>query len=81
MNVSIIQAKAELSKLVGLVSKGTKVVITKNNRPVADIVAHKPLHKRKLGLLKGRFSVPADILDESDEINRMFYGSPNGNHH
>lgn len=71
--VNISEAKTNLSKLVALAYHGEKVVIAKNNLPIADLVTHKPEGKRKLGLLAGKFTVPDTILDEDAEINAMFY--------
>ncbi len=75
MIVNISEAKANLSKLVNLVYQGEKVVIAKNNSPLVDLVIHKPEGKRKLGLLKGKFSVPEDIMAEDSSINEMFYSN------
>ncbi len=75
MIVNISEAKAKLSKLVHMVYQGEKVVIAKNNLPLVDLVIHKPEGKRKLGLLKGKFKPPQDIMQEDPEINAMFYGS------
>lgn len=72
--VNISEAKANLSKLVALVYRGERVVIAKNNLPLVDLVIHKPEGKRRLGLLKGKFKTPDQILDEDPEINEMFYG-------
>jgi len=74
MVVNVSEAKTNLSKLIDMVFHGEKVVIAKNNLPLVDLVIHKPNGKRKLGLLSGKFSVPADIMDEDDEVNDMFYG-------
>ena len=71
MIVNISEAKANLSKLVNLVYQGEKVVIAKNNSPLVDLVIHKPEGKRKLGLLKGKLSVPEDIMAEDSSINEM----------
>ena len=73
MKISISDAKANLSKLVNMAYHGETVVILKNNVPLADLVAHKPEGKRKLGLLAGEFSVPDDFMEEDAEINEMFY--------
>ena len=75
MIVNISEAKANLSKLVNLVYQGEKVVIAKNNLPLVDLVIHKPEGKRKLGLLKGKLSVPEDIMAEDSSINEMFYSN------
>ena len=74
MVVNISEAKTNLSKLVDMVYHGEKVVIAKNNLPLVDLVPHKPQGKRKLGLLKGKFHVPDNFMDEDLEINEMFYG-------
>ena len=74
MIVNISDAKTNLSKLVDMVYHGEKVVIAKNNLPLVDLVPHKPEGKRKLGLLRGEFTVPDDFTDEDSEINEMFYG-------
>jgi prevent-host-death family protein len=74
MVVNISEAKTNLSKLVDMVYHGEKVVIAKNNLPVADLVPHKPEGKRELGLLKGKFIVSDSFNDEDSGINEMFYG-------
>lgn len=75
MKVNISEAKANLSKLVNLAYHGEKVVILKNNIPLADIVPHQNEGKRKLGLLAGEFSVPEDFCDEDSDVDAMFYGN------
>jgi prevent-host-death family protein len=72
MNVSVYDAKTNLSRLLDRAASGEEVVITRNGRPVAKLVAATPVRKpRKLGLLKGRIRVsknfdaplPDDVLD------------------
>ena len=74
MIVNISEAKTNLSKLIDRVYHGEKIVIAKNNLPIADLVIHKPTGKRKLGLLKGKMIVPDDIIEEDHELNSLFYG-------
>ena len=75
MIVNISEAKAQLSNLIDRVYHGEKVVIAKNNLPIADLVPHTPEGKRRLGLLRGQIDVPDEALFEDDaEIERMFYG-------
>jgi prevent-host-death family protein len=74
MIVNVSEAKTNLSKLLDMVYHGEKVVIAKNNLPVADLVAHKPTGKRKLGLYKGKVTIPEAFDEEDKEINAMFYG-------
>ena len=75
MIINISEAKTNLSKLIDMVYHGETVVIAKNNLPIVDLVIHKPAGKRKLGLLKGKVSIPENFNDESESINEMFYGS------
>ncbi|WP_299876925.1 type II toxin-antitoxin system Phd/YefM family antitoxin [uncultured Cocleimonas sp.] len=75
MIINISEAKTNLSKLIDMVYHGEKVTIAKNNLPIADLVIHKSLGKRKLGLLKGKVSIPEDFNKEDDSINDLFYGS------
>lgn len=73
--VNISDAEAQLSRLIDRVYHGEKVVIAKNNLPIADLVPHTPEGKRRLGFLKGRVDVPDEALFEEDaEIEGMFYG-------
>jgi len=74
MQVNISEAKAHLSQLVDRAFHGERVVISKNNLPLVDLVPHQLEVKRKLGLLSGKLSVPDELFEEDDEINRMFYG-------
>jgi len=48
--------------------------ITKNNLPIADLVAHNPEGKRILGVLTGEVDIPDCFNDENSKINEMFYG-------
>jgi len=73
--VNISEAKAQLSKLIDRVYHGEKIVIAKNNLPIADLVMHKPEGRRKLGLLKGQLELPDDIFAADTEIENMFYGA------
>jgi prevent-host-death family protein len=60
--VNIHEAKTHLSRLLDEVSEGKEVVIAKSGKPVARLVPfRKRTERRKLGLLAGRFSVPADL--------------------
>ena len=74
VRIELSKAKEDLPGLVNLVNKGEKVIILKNNQPVADLVKHEVKKERKLGLLKGKLSIPDSFNDEDDEINSMFYG-------
>lgn len=74
MIANISEAKAHLSQIVERAYHGETVVIAKNGTPLVDLVPHQVSRQRKLGLLAGRFSVPDDFSEDSEEINAMFYG-------
>lgn len=76
--VNMLDAKTQLSKLVQQVESGAEaeIVIARNGRPVAKLVAveARPKPPRRLGLLAGRY--PSFTLEEfdasNDEIAKMF---------
>lgn len=74
--VNIHQAKTNLSALIQKVLNGDKVIIARNNEPVAELVPLiKEKKKRKAGTLRGKIS-PIDAWSETDkEIEEMFYNS------
>ncbi len=74
MIINLSKAKTNLSKLVDMAFHGEEVIIAKNNMPLVELVAHHPKPKRMLGLLAGKINIPEDFMDESDEINTLFYG-------
>jgi prevent-host-death family protein len=61
MEINVSEVKAQLSKLINMVHRGERVVICKNNLPLADLVPHKPQEKR-LGLLQGKWSSTHGLL-------------------
>lgn len=72
---NIYAAKTNLSKLIDKVLKGEEVVIAKAGKPVAKLTAYKETMKsRKPGMWKGKVWVSDDFDEESEEINKMFYG-------
>ena len=73
--INIHQAKTQLSKLLAQVERDKEVIIAKAGKPIAKLIKYKEIKaERKPGLLKGKISVPDDFDDESEEINKMFYG-------
>lgn len=73
--INIHQAKTNFSKLVEKVQSGDEIVIGKAGKPVAKLVGYKKQTKpRKLGLLKGKITIPDNFDDEDEEINKLFYG-------
>ena len=75
--VNVFDAKTNLSRLIEAVETGTEaeVVIARNGRPAARLV---PLAKaaagQRIGVAKGRFSVPESIDADDDLIAALFAG-------
>jgi prevent-host-death family protein len=45
---------------------GKSVVITKNGKPVAELVPHRPAARNALGILKGELIITGDIISPID---------------
>ena len=74
MVINVAEAEAKLSKLIDLVSHGESVTIAKNNRPLVDLVPHRPAGKRRLGLMRGQITFSGPFDGEDSIIEDMFYG-------
>lgn len=78
-SVNMLQAKSSLSRLVESIESGLEreIVIARNGRPAAKLVPVdvQPVGRR-LGVAKGRFTVPDDIDAHNDEVARLFGGGP-----
>ena len=61
--VNIHAAKTHLSRLVEEAAAGEEIIIAKAGRPLAKLVPLVPVEgkKRRLGLLAGRVTIPADF--------------------
>lgn len=73
--VNIYEAKTRLSQLVDRAAKGDDVVIARSGRPVARLVAFRPVAvPRKPGRMRGRVRIgrnfdaplPADLFESSE---------------
>ena len=76
--VNLYEAKTHLSRLVEEAAKGTEIVIAKNDKPVARIIAlAKPARsrKRKLGASNHRFIEAKARSVADEEIARDFENS------
>jgi prevent-host-death family protein len=75
---NMLEAKSNLSRLVESVETGaeTEIIIARNGRPAARLVAIKtvPTGKR-IGIAKGKFTVPDTIDADEAIIAKLFEGS------
>lgn len=74
-SVNIHEAKTHLSRYVDQAAAGEEIIIARAGKPVARLVALQdaPGKPRKLGLGKGRFTLPVDFdAMAAGEIQSMF---------
>ena len=65
--VGVREAKARLSRLLARVEAGEEIVIARNGRPTACLVACKPRGKRRFGALKGKIEIDDSLFDPLPE--------------
>jgi antitoxin (DNA-binding transcriptional repressor) of toxin-antitoxin stability system len=72
--VTVTEAKTQLSSLIERVTGGEEIVIRRGQRPVAKIVAYTPEEpkRRKPGDLKGQIWMSDDFDEPDEEIERLF---------
>ncbi len=77
MQVSVREAKADLSKLIRLVEskKEDEVLIARNGQPVVKIVRMQPVPaSKRIGVAEGKFNIPDDLDAGNDEIAALLTG-------
>lgn len=74
--INMREAKTHLSRLVNEVMAGGEVVIARSGKPIVKLVPLiQDVKARKLGILSGRLSVPADFdAPLPDEVLSSFEG-------
>jgi prevent-host-death family protein len=74
--VNMHDAKTRLSKLVAAIRSGKEreVVIAVNGTPAARLVPIEARQPVKIGVLRGKFTAPADFDELNPEIEKLFYG-------
>jgi len=76
--VNMLDAKTNLSRLVESLEQGTEreFIIARHGRPAARLVplGNANTHHQRLGVAKGRFTVPDDIDAHNDEVAQLFQG-------
>ena len=77
MQVNILEAKTDFSKLIRLIetNREDEIRVARNGRPVVKITAieKKPVSKR-IGVAKGKFTMPDDFDAENEAIAELFLG-------
>ena len=61
MTLNLYDAKTQLSSLVEMAAAGEEIIIAKNGKPMAKLVAFKDAIKRKPGRLKGKVWMSKDF--------------------
>jgi prevent-host-death family protein len=71
--VTITEAKSQLSRLIERAANGEEIVIRRGKAPVARLVGYseQPV-RRKLGSLRGQIWMSDDFDEPDEEIERMF---------
>ena len=77
MQVNILEAKTEFSKLIRLLEskKEDTIVVARAGKPIAQITLYKgtPVSNR-IGVAKGKFRSPVDLDRDNEEIAAMLMG-------
>jgi prevent-host-death family protein len=74
--VNIHEARTHLSRLVEAAARGESVIIAKAGKPLVKMVpVDAPVAPRRLGFIRGAFTVPEDFdTMGQEEIEKMFHG-------
>ena len=67
VTVNVHEAKTNLSRLLAQVEAGEEVVIARNGKPVARLVAVQRRGKRQFGSMAGLFTAPDRFFDPLPE--------------
>ncbi|MFZ4809594.1 MAG: type II toxin-antitoxin system Phd/YefM family antitoxin [Hyphomicrobiaceae bacterium] len=72
--VNMLEAKTNLSKLVEAVETGaeSEVIIARNGRPAARIVAIARQQGQRIGVARGLFVLPENIDSDNPAIEALF---------
>lgn len=76
--INVHEAKTHFSRYLKRAEKGETITICRRNKPVAEIravVTRPSKRRRRIGIYKGRFTVPDSFFDPlPEEIQRYFEG-------
>ena len=75
MTMNLYEAKTRLSSLVDLAAAGGEIIIAKNGKPMAKLVAFKPRAVRKPGKYKGKVWMSKDFDAPMPDVEDAFENS------
>ena len=77
MQVTVVEAKRDFSKLIRLLETGKEesITVSRSGKPIVKITLTEeiPVSKR-IGVAKGKFKAPADFDANNDEVYKMLTG-------
>ncbi len=76
-SVNMLEAKSTLSRLVESIEQGTvsEIVIARNGRPAAKLVAFDAPTGTRIGVARGLFVVPDSIDTHNADVAVLFLGT------
>ena len=72
--VNVHEAKSQLSRLLAQVEAGEEVIIARNGKPVAQLVACKPKGRPQFGAMKGLISIDERFFEPLPEEELELWG-------
>ena len=75
MTLNLYEAKTQLSALVDQAAAGEEIIIAKNGKPMAKLVAIEQRPLRKPGRLKGKIWMSKDFDAPMPDVEHAFYNS------
>ncbi len=77
LQVNVLEAKTELSRLIKLIESGKEdqIVIARYGKPVVKMSVYNDVPvSNRIGIAKGKFDVPDDLDRDNGEIEALFGG-------
>ena len=74
MQVNVLEAKTDFSKLIRILESGREksITVARNGKPVVKItLVDQPAISRRIGIAKGKFKAPADFDANNEEAAAM----------
>ena len=73
--MNVLEAKTNFSKIIAMLERKEEkeVIIARAGKPVVKIIAYeKEDISKRIGIAKGKFTIPDDFDEPDEEIARMF---------